>query len=315
MKKIKVGVSSCLLGNNVRYNGQHQLDHFIRDTLGQWCDFIPVCPEVECGLPVPRESMRLVGDVNNPRLMTGKTGIDHTEKMKNWIDRKLPELKEEDLVAFIFKTKSPSSGMRKIKIYNDQGERISFNGIGIFARTFMERFPDIPVEDEGRLCDPRLREQFIETIFVLQRWREAVKDGSVKAVVDFHSRHKYTFMAHSPEKLKELGKLTAQGGALDPGELIKQYRTVLHELLKVQKDRKKNYNVILHIMGYFKKDLRPDEKEELLREAQLYYDGISPVIVPLTLLKHYTLKYNEPYLKEQYYLNPHPAELGLLNHV
>ncbi|MBB6481387.1 YbgA family protein [Spirochaeta isovalerica] len=315
MKKIKVGVSSCLLGNNVRYNGQHQLDHFIRDTLGQWCEFVPVCPEVECGLPIPRESMRLVGDVNNPRLMTGKTGIDHTEKMKSWIEGKLPELEREELVAFVFKTKSPSSGMRKIKIYNEQGERISFNGIGMFARAFMERFPDIPVEDEGRLCDPGLREQFIETIFVLQRWRDAVKAGTAKAVVDFHTKHKYTFMAHSPQKLKELGKLTARAGTVKPEELVEEYRTVLHKLLKEKKDRKKNYNVILHIMGYFKNHLTAGEKDELLKEAQLYYDGISPVIVPLTLLKHYTMKYEEPYLLEQYYLNPHPVELGLLNHV
>lgn len=315
MNKIKIGVSSCLLGNAVRYNGQHQLDRFIRDTLSQWCDFVPVCPEVECGLPVPRESMRLVGDPLNPRLMTGKTAIDHTERMETWMARKLPELEKENLVGFIFKTKSPSSGMRKIKVYNEEGHRISFNGIGLFARAFMDHFPDIPVEDEGRLNDPGLREQFIETIFVLQRWREALKENSVKALVDFHSRHKYTFMAHSPQRLKELGKITALGGSLAMEELINRYRDSLHPLLRTRKDRKKNYNALQHIMGYFKKELSPREKEELLRETQLYYDGINPLIVPLTLLRHYTMKYDQEYLKDQYFLNPHPLELGLLNHV
>lgn len=315
MNRIKIGVSSCLLGNCVRYNGQHQLDHFIRDTLGQWCDFVPVCPEVECGLPVPRETMRLVGDPENPRLMTGKTAIDHTERMQNWIARKLPELEKEDLVAFIFKMKSPSSGMRKITVYNEEGNRISYNGVGMFARAFMDRFPDIPVEDDGRLNDPGLREQFIETIFVLQRWREAVKEESIKAIVDFHTRHKYTFMAHSPEKLKELGQLTARAGTMKPRELAPLYREKLQQLLRVRKSVRKNYNVLQHILGYFKKDISMLEKEELLREAKLYYEGLSPLVVPLTLLRHYTMKYGEPYLKDQYFLNPHPVELGLLNHV
>lgn len=315
MDKIKIGVSSCLLGNSVRYNGQHQLDRFIRDTLSQWCDFVPVCPEVECGLPIPREAMRLVGSVENPRLMTGKTGIDHTEKMQNWISLKLEELDKEDLTAFIFKTKSPSSGMRKIKIYNEEGNRISFNGIGMFARAFMERFPDIPVEDEGRLNDPGLREQFIETIFVLQHWREAVREGTVKAIVAFHTHHKYTFMAHSPEKLKLLGKITARAGEIGLESLIDDYRAVLLTLLRIRKSRKKNYNVLLHVMGYFKKDISAEEKEELLLESQHYYDGVAPLIVPLTLIRHYTMKYNESYLQDQHYLNPHPVELGLLNHV
>ncbi|MBI9099805.1 MAG: DUF523 and DUF1722 domain-containing protein [Spirochaetaceae bacterium] len=315
MNKIKIGVSSCLLGYEVRYNGQHQLDHFIKDTLSQWCNFVPVCPEVECGLPIPRESMRLVGSLESSRLMTSRTGIDHTERMQKWIKEKLDFLEKEELVAFIFKTKSPSSGMRKVKIYNDAGHTISYAGTGMFARAFMERFPDIPVEDEGRLCDPGLREKFIETIFVLQRWRDAVKTGQVKDLILFHSRHKYTLMAHSNEKLKLLGKLIAKCGTLDFDELIQEYRTILLQLLNLKKTRKKNYNVLLHMLGYFKLNISSDEKAELLLEAENYYNEITPLIVPLTLIKHYTRKYDEKYLKDQYYLNPHPVELKLLNHV
>jgi len=313
MEKIKVGVSSCLLGNEVRYNGQHQLDRFIRDTLGQWFDYVPVCPEVECGLPVPRESMRLVGNPENPRLMTGHTGRDITPMMMSWIGDKLDQLEKEELAAFIFKTKSPSSGMRSIKVYHEDGHPVSYSGIGLFARAFMARFPDIPVEDEGRLNDPGLREQFVETIFVLQRWRDAAGSGKIKEIVDFHTRHKYTFMAHSPEKLKSMGKLIARAGEMGFQNLAAAYRPELLQLLKMKKTRKKNFNVLLHIMGYFKKNLNDEEKKELLRESENYYKGIVPVIVPLTLIRHYTMKYDEPYLKNQHYLNPHPTELGLLN--
>jgi len=315
MEKIKIAVSSCLLGNAVRYDGQHQLDHFIKDTLSQWCDFVPVCPEVECGLPIPRETMRLVGDIDNPRLLTSRTGIDHTEKMQTWIKQKLEILKEEEILAFIFKTKSPSSGMRKVKIYNEKGQTVSYAGVGMFAKAFMEKFPDVPVEDEGRLCDPGLREKFIETIFVLQRWREAVQAGRVKNLVQFHSQHKYTLMAHSNEKLKILGKMIADSGNMDFDLLVSEYRTILLQALNLKKTRKKNYNVLLHMLGYFKNQLSSEEKAELLKEAENYYNEISPLIVPLTLIKHYTMKYNESYLKDQYYLNPHPIELKLLNHV
>lgn len=315
MEKIKVGISSCLLGNSVRYNGQHQLDSYLKDTLGEWCQYVPVCPEVECGLSVPREAMRLVGDPDNPRLMTSNSGVDHTERMVSWSEQKLKELEEENMVAFIFKTKSPSSGMRKVKVYNEKGQRTSFNGIGMFARAFMNHFPDIPVEDEGRLKDPGLREQFIETIFVLQRWRDALKEKKAKSIVQFHTIHKYTFMAHSPQILKEMGQTTAVAGTIEIEELIEQYRGQLNRILRVKKDRKKNFNVIQHLLGYFKKNLTSEEKAELLQEAQLYYEGISPLIVPLTLLRHYSKKYNEDYLLKQTYLNPHPVELGLLNHV
>ena len=203
--KIKLGISSCLLGRNVRYDGGHQMDHFLTDTLGRFVEWVPVCPEVEYGLPVPREAMRLVGDPEVPRLMTIRTGIDHTDGMLRWAARRLPELEKEDLCGFIFKSRSPSSGMRGVKVYTSSGMP-STRGVGIFAGAFMKKLPLIPVEDDGRLHDPALRENFIERIFVFKRWKEVKgKGGALRDLIAFHSDHKLLILAHSPKHYTELG--------------------------------------------------------------------------------------------------------------
>lgn len=170
-KKIRIGISSCLLGNPVRYDGGHQHDPFISQTLGCFCEFVAVCPEAECGLGVPRETMRLVGDPEQPRLMTTQTGLDHTERMLTWAQQRLTELEGEELCGFIFKSKSPSSGMQRVKVYPLAGGAMKRVGVGLFARAFMDHFPLLPVEDEDRLHDVGLRENFIERIFAYQRWR------------------------------------------------------------------------------------------------------------------------------------------------
>ena len=314
MEKIRVGISSCLLGNEVRYNGQHKKDHFITNTLGNWCEFVPVCPEVECGLPVPRESMRLVGTKDEYRLLTHNTKEDITPMMKSWAEKRLKQLESEDIVAFIFKTRSPSSGMRAIKIYKEDGNIAHRNATGIFAGMFMERFPEIPVEDEGRLHDPGIRENFIEKIFVLQRWKESVRDGRAASLVDFHSNHKYVLMAHNQENMRALGRITSTAG-VDFEKARAEYLDLLLETLSIKKNVRTNVNVLMHIMGYFKNNLSGDEKEELLEVIEQYHNGMVPVIVPLTLIRHFTRKYQEPYLQRQWYLNPHPFEIGLLNHV
>lgn len=321
MEKIKIGISSCLLGNEVRFDGQHKHDHFITDTLGRWCEFVPVCPEVECGLPIPREAMRLVGTKDDYRLLTNKTGRDITPQMVKWAGPRLEQLAQEDLVAFIFKTKSPSSGVRAVKVYKENGDVAWRDGRGIFARMFIERFPEIPYEDEGRLHDPGIRENFIEKIFVLHRWKESLRDGGAAAgseaaaLVDFHARHKYVFMAHSQDKLKLLGKITAEAGSKDLEQLREQYFTQMLQILDIKKTTASNINTLQHIMGYFKKNISSDEKAEMLELIEKYRSGYVPLIVPLTLLNHFTRKYNEPYLEKQWYLNPHPFEIGLLNHV
>ncbi len=312
--KIKVGISTCLLGENVRYDGQHKLDRYLRDTLGGYVQWVPVCPEVECGLPVPRPAMRLVGKPEDPRLMTINSKQDLTGRMKKWIAKRLPELEKENLCGYVFKTKSPSSGMRGVKIYTEDGMP-SYSGSGLFAKAFMEKFPLLPVEDEGRLHDASLRENFIERIFIFGRWRKLVSGKPrIKDLIVFHSRHKLILMSHSPKHLRELGKLTASANNNNLPRVMDEYVNIMMPALKLLATVKKNVNVLQHIMGYFKKQLTADEKQELLEVIEEYHRELVPLIVPVTLLKHYVRKYNEPYLMEQYYLSPHPAELKLRNH-
>src|SRR4030043_1638385 len=188
MEKIRLGISTCLLGENVRYDGGHKFDPFLMDTLGQYVEYVPVCPEVECGLPIPREAMHLEGNPDSPRLVTIRTKQDMTDRIVKWARKRGGGLEKEDLCGFIFKSDSPSSGMKRIKGYNDKGMPVK-KGVGIFAGIFMGHFPLLPVEDEGRLHDPDLRENFIERIFTLKRWRDALaKKESRGVVVDFHTR-------------------------------------------------------------------------------------------------------------------------------
>ena len=314
MEKIRLGVSACLLGHEVRYDGGHKLNHFIRDILGQFADYVPVCPESECGMGIPRETLRLVGTVENPRLMTGKTQKDYTQQMQEWARTRVAELEKEDLCGFIFKKDSPSSGLYRVKVYNDKGQPVK-KGTGMFARAFTEHFPLLPVEEDGRLNDPVLRENFIESIFVFTRMRELLqKKKSRGGLVDFHTRHKLLFMAHSPEHYKDMGKLVADA-SLPLEDRYDKYIPMMAEALRMQATVRKHINVLQHIMGYFKKQLGSDEKQEILEILESYRSAHVPLIVPVTLLNHFVRKYDQPYLKEQYYLNPHPLELKLRNHV
>ncbi len=315
MEKIKLGISTCLLGENVRYDGGHKLDRFLTDTFGQYVEYAPVCPEVECGLPVPRESMHLEGNPESPRLVTSRTKQDVTERMVRWAERRVVEIEEEDLCGFIFKSDSPSSGMERVRVYNEKGMPVK-KGIGMFARIFMEHFPLLPVEDEGRLHDPELRENFIERIFILKRWREALTQKESRGiVVNFHTKHKLLILSHSPKHYQTMGKLVAKAKELPIRELYQQYQTILMEALQLKATPKKHANVLQHMMGYFKEQLSADEKQELLEVINYYRQEYIPLIVPITLIQHYVRKYDQPYLKEQVYLNPHPLELQLRNHV
>ena len=313
--KIRLGISACLLGEKVRYDGGHKWDRFLTDTLGKYVDFVPVCPEVECGLGIPREAMRLVGDPKAPRLVTVRSGVDHTERQLTWARYRVVELEKEELCGFIFKSDSLSSGMERVKVYGPSGAPAR-KGVGLFARVFMEHFPLLPVEEEGRLHDPILRENFIEAIFTLERWREMMaSDGGRGALVDFHTCHKLLLRAHSLDHLRRLGKLVAQAADLPLPELYGRYQKLLLEALKRKTTAKKNTDVLYHLMGYFKGDLSAGEKEELRDLIDLYHQGLLPLIVPVTLISHYVRKYDQPYLKGQWYLNPHPMELQLRNHV
>lgn len=311
--KITIGVSSCLLGNKVRFDGGHKHDRYITGTLGTFFEFVPVCPEVECGLPVPRESMRLVGDPDDPLLLTTRTGLNHTERMKQWADKRVAELAENDLCGFIFKSKSPSSGMERVKVYgkNNMPRPV---GRGLFARAFMDRFPLIPVEEEGRLHDMILRENFIESVFVYRRWRTLAQNFTPESLVHFHTDHKMLLRSHGEKHYRELGRIVAQAGTLEPEQLLIAYQENLMAAMRLKPTVNKHVNVLMHMMGYFKKQLSSDEKQELLEVIEGYRQHHLPLIVPVTLMNHYVRKYNNAYLEKQYYLKPHPTELKLRNH-
>lgn len=312
--KIRLGVSSCLLGKLVRYDGGHQHDRFLTDTLGHYVDYVPVCPEVECGLPVPREAMRLVGNAEAPRLVTRKGGEDFTDQMKSWAAHRLQDLAGENLDGFVFKRMSPSSGMARVKVYSATGMAVN-NGIGIFARAFMERFPHLPVEEDGRLNDPVLRENFIQRIFVHRRWRELVARAKKRGgLVDFHTTHKLLLLSHSDKDYRQMGNLVAKAKDLPIDELFARYEELLMQALIKKSTVKKHTNVLTHIFGYFKNDLSALEKQEVLEILEQYHQGMIPLIVPLTLMKFFTKKFKQDYLANQHYLDPHPLQLKLLNH-
>jgi uncharacterized protein YbgA (DUF1722 family)/uncharacterized protein YbbK (DUF523 family) len=312
--RIRMGVSACLLGQQVRYDGGHKHDRYITDILGEYLEFVPVCPEVEAGFPIPRETFRLVGDPENPRLVTSRSNVDHTEHMVAWAQERVRELEKENLCGFIFKSDSPNSGLSRVKVYNAKG-MAEKKGVGLFARAFTQHFPLLPVEEEGRLNDAKLRETFIEQIFTLKRWRETMAQGrSMKNLVDFHTRHKLLVLSHSPAHAKLMGKLVAEGKQMPIDEVTTRYERLLIETLRLKTTVKKNMNVIEHILGYFKEQLSADEKQEVLELFDRYRCEFVPLIVPVTLLNHYVRKYDQPYLKQQVYLNPHPLALKLRNH-
>ncbi|PLY00413.1 MAG: DUF1722 domain-containing protein, partial [Desulfuromonas sp.] len=287
----------------------------LTETLGRYVEYVPVCPEVEVGLPTPRETLRLIGSPENQRLVFSKSGEDITERMKAWAKKQVSELEKEDLSGFIFKSKSPSSGMARVKLYDKNGSPNS-QGVGLFAKSFMEHFPLLPVEEDGRLHDPHLRENFIEILFTFKRWREAIANGKTRvALVDFHTRHKLLLLAHSTEIYRQTGKLVAAVKNAKTVEIYDQYMALLIKGMRLKTTLPKHVNVLHHVLGYFKQQLSSNEKQEILQVIQDYRSGLIPLIVPITLLNHFVRKYQQPYLMQQVYLNPHPLELKLRNHV
>ncbi|MDD2539697.1 MAG: DUF523 and DUF1722 domain-containing protein [Desulfuromonadaceae bacterium] len=311
---ITLGISSCLLGEHVRYDGGHKLDHYIVGTLGRYFRFLPICPEVGCGLPIPREPMHLEGDSANPRLMTIRTRIDLTAQMLAFCTAKVKELEDEDLCGFIFKKDSPSSGLFNVKVYNN-GVVVK-SGSGLFAEAMARHFPLLPMEEEGRLSDPKLRENFIERVFCYRRWKDFLASGpTLGRLVEFHTAQKLLIMAHSPKVYYSMGSLVGQGRDLPLSELLRHYEEQFMKGMALHATTKKNTNVLQHMMGYFKQHLSAEEKVELLEVIGQYHDNLMPLIAPLTLIRHYVFKYNQQYLKGQFYLSPHPVELMLRNHV
>ncbi|HKI81165.1 MAG TPA: DUF523 and DUF1722 domain-containing protein, partial [Pseudodesulfovibrio sp.] len=305
-KRIRIGISACLAGQKVRYDGTNAKAEHLTGVLADHLELVPVCPEVGCGMGVPREAVRLVGTLEDNRLKGRQTGTDWTDAMRAWAESFLPELEKVRLCGFIFKAKSPSSGMGRVKVYAESGgQPASYAGVGLFAAMVMARFPLLPVEDDGRLHDVGLRANFIERIFTEHRWHVFLENGpTMKGLIDFHTRHKMLVRAHDVTGYRELGKLVAEGKRLNQDDLLRRYHERLARAMALKSTTRKNVDVLMHILGYFKKLLGPDEKRECLELIEHYRNGFVPLIVPVTLFNHFIRKYDVSYLRGQYYLNP-----------
>ncbi|MBL8038103.1 MAG: DUF523 and DUF1722 domain-containing protein [Nitrospira sp.] len=312
---IRLGISRCLLGDEVRFDGGHKQDHFLTDVLGRYVEWVSVCPEVEAGLGIPREAMRLVGNPRQPRLITITSQQDHTAAMETMIEERLDALNKLNLSGFVFKRGSPSCGVERVRVYTPQGMP-SHSGAGVFAKAFRDAFPLIPVEEEGRLCDSALRENFIERVFCYRRLQDLLQNGlNRQELIRFHTIHKYLLLSHSPQHYKTMGQLVAQAERYRPKDLTVKYADLFMKTLAVRATVRKHVNVLQHIVGHFKKRMSPREKAELLGVINDYHQGLTPLIVPLTLLKHYVQVFDVSYIRDQVYLHPHPKELMLRNHV
>ena len=310
MDKIKIGVSGCLLGRPVRYDGGHKLDPFLTDTRGEYVTFVPVCPEVECGLPVPRQPLRLVGDPEQPRLVTHKTGQDITERLTAWAERRLLELERENLCGFIFKSRSPSCGLSQVKVHALDGRSIR-RGAGLWARLFAGRFPNLPVADEARLQDPGLRESFIQSVFVTRRWQVLVAGPADPGrLAEFHTRHELLLLAHSPNLCRRLGRLVAESDKAPLAKLLDDYLELLTQAMRLRTAVKKHARVLHRLMGYFKNKLDWEEEAILGEFIRQYAEGFLPWLMPVRLIQHHISKHGPQHLKAQYYLHPHPLEFN-----
>jgi uncharacterized protein YbgA (DUF1722 family)/uncharacterized protein YbbK (DUF523 family) len=311
---VRIGVSTCLLGEKVRFDGGHKRDTFLVDVFGRYVEWVPVCPEVETGLGTPREPIRLVQQGDDIRFLMFKSGVDHTERMRNYAAKRVEELGRENLCGYVLKKHSPSCGMERVRVYQPSGIA-NRTGTGLFAGALMKLFPHLPVEEEGRLQDARLRENFISRVFAYQRWQLATENGVNRvSLTRFHERHKFLLMAHNQAGTRRLGRLlgTPQQSS-DDGALAAAYLEGFSNVMRRTPTLRNHTNVLQNLAGYFSKELTPDDRQELTGLIHRYRQQLLPLIVPITLIRHYVRKLDVAYLREQVYLDPHPQELMLLN--
>jgi uncharacterized protein YbgA (DUF1722 family)/uncharacterized protein YbbK (DUF523 family) len=313
--EIRIGVSACLLGAKVRFDGQHKLHQWVTGTLGQFVTFVPVCPEVDIGLGTPRETIRIERKGEQDRLLAPKSGLDHTAAMEKYARGKCQDMATMDLSGYILKKDSPSCGMERVRVYGGAG-MAQRTGRGFFARTLIERFPLLPVEEEGRLNDPWLRENFLERVFACRRLRELFAAAwTVGDLVAFHTREKFLLLAHEPKGYTALGKLVASAKGRPRPALAAEYEGQFMTSLAKIATVKNHCNVLQHMAGYFKGKVTPEDRQELEGVIEDYRNGLVPLVVPLTLTRHFVRRYGAPYLAGQTYLEPSPKELMLRNHV
>ena len=314
MTDITLGISSCLLGNKVRHDGGHKRNVYVLSTLAEYFSFRPYCPEMAVGLGVPRPTIRLTRSPAGVRL-TGSDdpGMDITDDMKRWSESAIRDMK--DLSGFILKNNSPSCGMERVRIYDGKGAP-SRDGTGLFAAALMQAMPWLPVEEEGRLNDPMLRENFIERVFVYYRWQQLANNGlSVSGLMEFHQRHKFILLAHDEVEYRKLGPLIANVNRENLGRVADDYRLRMMTCLKARASRKRHANVLMHVMGYLKNKIDGDDKKELIEVMDSYRHGKVPLIVPVTLMRHHLRRFPDEYISSQYYMAPYPEELMLRNSI
>ena len=310
--RIRIGISACLLGQEVRFDGGHKRDAYIVGTLGRFFEFVPLCPEAAVGLGVPRQPIRLVRTPQGVRALGVRDAtLDPTDALADYGRASAGRLGE--ISGYLLKKDSPSCGMERVKVYNEGGmpER---KGVGLFAAALKQALPLLPMEEEGRLGDPVLRENFIERVFVYRRWQNLAAAGlTPSALVDFHSDHKYLIMAHNQAAYRELGRMVADAGKRPIDELADEYVSLLMETLARRATPRQHVNVLQHLMGYLKQSLDAEDRAELVEIIEDYRAGLVPLIVPITLLNHHFRRHPHPYVQRQYYLSPHPRELMLRN--
>lgn len=312
---LRLGVSSCLLGREVRFDGGHKHDRFLTGHLGEYVEWVPVCPEVESGLPIPRPSMRLLESADGVRMVDPKSGEDHTARLERYSTRRIRELRKLDLSGYIFKKDSPSCGVFRVKLYGEKGMPRR-DGRGLFAEALIRAFPYLPVEEEGRLQDAGLREGFIERIFAYRRLRELFAGRWTNGdVVKFHTAHKLQVMAHSNESYRELGRLVAEIKPTPRAAFRDAYEEAFTRALAIRATRAKATNALQHAAGHLKQALDSAARTELAELIHDYRTGLVPLVVPITLLRHHVRAQGVSYLQGQTFLEPHPRELMLRNHV
>jgi len=311
--KPRIAISACLLGNPVRFNGGHKQSSLCSDVLTRHVEFVPLCPEVAIGLGTPREPIRLVGAPENPRARgTVRSELDVTDALAAYGRQMATQL--DDISGFILMQKSPSCGMERVKVYRDNGHTVPGGGSGIFARALMEARPDLPVEEDGRLNDPVLRENFLTRVYAYAQWQRLQQQGLTrKAIVDFHSRYKYQLMAAHPQQYRALGQMVANLRDCSVDEFAPGYFSQFMQALKRPATRGTHSNVLQHLSGYLKNALAPEDRREMRRLIDQYRAGVIPLVVPLTLLKHHFRRHPHHYIERQAYLQPHPEDLSLRN--
>ncbi|MGI1679241.1 MAG: DUF523 and DUF1722 domain-containing protein [Cellvibrionaceae bacterium] len=310
-----IGVGSCLVAHPVRFNGGYKRKHMYIDRLKKHADLVPICPEMGIGLGVPRETIRLVDIDGELRARDSDTQTkDYTDKLKNYADEQLQRF--PNLGGYILVKGSPSCGYERVTKYNEQGNGIGSDAAGIYAQRLMDQNPLLPVEEDGRLYDHALRESFVSRIYLYHDWQQLIASGlTFKKLSDFYSRNKYLVMAHSVPAYKEIGPLLANGKKHPLNELADKIILLMTNALKKVATRRSHTNVLHHLQGYLKNNLSQEEKKSLRSLIDQYREGIVPLIVPMTLLRHHFNHSPDEYIRNQVFMQPYPEDLALRSHL